>query len=152
VVVVNPIKESVMKSRRRRRTVIVGIVSAFVVAVLLWAIPGAPLSRLGWTYTLRPVSASAGGAYIDPNALFVSFPWNDSEFCGGMFDVSVVETPTRVTVSEVTVFVSLALIKSKACVRHEGDTGAAVVALAQPLGDREVVRASDGQSLPVQRG
>jgi len=140
-----------MKVRKRVRAVIVGAL-AIVVGVLMWAIPGAPLSRLGWTYTLRPVSAKTGGAYMDPNVLFVGFPWAEDEFCEGSFEVSAVETPTRVTVSEVTRFVSLALVQSRACVGHMGDTGYATVDLAQPLGDREVVRASDGQSLPVQRG
>jgi hypothetical protein len=140
----------VNKSLRKR--VGIGGVVAFVVVVLMWAIPGAPLSGLGWTYTLRPVSAGAGGAYVDPNALFVSFPWTENEFCAGSFKVTAVETPTRVTISEVTHFVSLALVRSSACTGHEGDTAGATVQLSQPLGDREVVRASDGQPLPIKRG
>lgn len=101
---------------------------------------------------LTPTSVALLGEGGDPNVVMVVFPWAERDFCPGQFKVTAAETPTLVTVSQVSNREpSIRLVGGCAGVGSDGVSASVELRLAGPLGDREVVRAVDGQQLPVKR-
>jgi hypothetical protein len=101
---------------------------------------------------LTPTSVALLGTGGDPNVVMIVFPWTEHGFCPGQFKVTAVETTTRVTVSQVSnKEPAIRLVASCAGVGSDGVSARVELKLAGPLGDREVVRAVDGQQLPVKR-
>lgn len=84
-----------------------------------------------------------------PLRLTLVFPWAQEGACAGQFSATATETATRVTVSQVT---STGPGPGEACggIGTNGRTAAVDLDLDTPLGGREVVRQTDGQTLPRQ--
>ena len=93
-------------------------------------------------------------ALIDPSHTrasrsgFVAFQWDDQNWCPELFVVTAEETDSQVVVSDVRIRATPARV---ACLRGGTPTGTALakLILKSPLGNREVVRATDGQVLPI---
>ena len=137
----------------RVRAFVVGIVAVVLLVGAGLVVAGyqgrGPLAtRVGVTVT--HVSAEGIGDLGpsgDPLALVVLFRWPHDGFCAGQFTVSTKETDSQVRVGEVT------------SVEHSSGSCAglgtlngwagATVTLKKPLGQRSVVRDSDGQPLNV---
>ena len=135
------------------RRLVAGTVALVVVAgvVLLGAgYRGAgPLaSWLGMRIThVVPTGVTVQSAPADPLTVYVAFPWPHQGVCSGQFRVSATESASEVRVSDVT----SVEYRGGACagLGTDGVTASALLSLRAPLGDRAVVRASDGQALPV---
>jgi hypothetical protein len=91
----------------------------------------------------------------DPRVLSIGFAWTgDSSdpggYCPEQFSVTATETSSSVRVSDVARVVSGA--GACAGVGIVNGTGWATLRLKAPLGNREVIRASDGAVLPLGSG
>ena len=92
----------------------------------------------------RAVDQGEGG---DPLVIMIGVKWTKDGWCSGQFTVQATETPTEVHVGHVT-----SREHSKGMCAGLGtadNTAWAYVQLAAPLGDRVVIRDSDGAPLPV---
>ena len=135
------------------RRLVAGTVALVVVAgvVLLGAgYRGAgPLaSWLGVRIThVVPTGVVVQSAPADPLTVHVVLPWPHQGICSGQFRVSATESAGEVRVSDVT----SVEYRGGSCagLGTDGVTASALLSLRAPLGDRAVVRASDGQALPV---
>ncbi len=83
----------------------------------------------------------------DPLTVMITFPWAADGFCSGQFTVSAGETDQEVRVSDVT----SREVRRGSCAGLGTNDGTAGVGLTldRPMGDRRVVRASDGTPLEV---
>jgi hypothetical protein len=107
-----------------------------------------PLSTLGVTVTeLQPQAVRLLGEGGDPLVILIGVHWTKDGWCSGQFTVQATEYPTEIRVSNVT-----------SREYHFGDCADlgtaegmawADVHLSAPLGERAVVRDSDGTRLPV---
>jgi hypothetical protein len=106
-----------------------------------------PLARwLGYErQTLTPIGVQVPGEAGDPLVIGIAVRWTEQGWCIGQFSVTAVETATEVRVGQV-----------RSELRRNGfcsglgtilDRAWADLRLRQPLGDRRVVRASDGAVL-----
>lgn len=99
--------------------------------------------------TLDPVAVRQLGEGGDPLGITVLVPWTEEGWCSGQFSVTATETPTEVRLGRVR-----SEVRRKgwcAGLGTIGDRAFVDLLLRQPLGDRRVVRASDGAELPVLR-
>ena len=135
------------------RRLVAGMVAlvAVVGVVLLGAgYRGAGLlaSWLGVRIThVVPTGVTVQSAPTDPLTVYVTFPWPHQGICSGQFRVSATESGSEVRVSDVT----SVEYRSGTCagLGTNGVTAIVPLGLRAPVGDRGVVRASDGQPLPV---
>jgi hypothetical protein len=107
-----------------------------------------PLSSLGLTQSeLQPRAVRPLGENGDSLVILIGVRWTKDGWCSGQFTVRATETPSEIRVSNVT-----------SREYHYGDCAGlgtadnmawAEVRLAMPLGNRAVVRNSDGTRLPV---
>ena len=137
---------------RTRRVVVAAVATALVAAAALivagYEGRGPFAARLGVTVThVQPTGIRDPATSGDPLTLLVVFPWPEAGFCSGQFTVSVRESDRQVQVGEVTSTEH----RNGTCAGLGTLNGRAVVAaeLAEPLGGRAVVRASDGAPLLV---
>ncbi len=99
---------------------------------------------------ISPTSVALPAKGGDPNVVLVGFPWAEKRVCPGQFRVTADETATKVTVSQVSnTEPSIRLMGACVGVASDGVSARVELRLAAPLGDRQVVRAVDGQKLPV---
>ena len=137
----------------RTRPAAVAVVAVGLVVALALVLAGyegrGPLAgRLSVTVThVQPVGIRDPGTSGGPLTLLVVLPWPREGFCAGQFTVSVRESDRQVQVGEVTSVEH----RNGSCAGLGTLNGRAAVAasLTTPLGDRAVVRASDGAPLPV---
>jgi hypothetical protein len=95
---------------------------------------------------LKPQSYSTLGEGGDPLVLVISVTWTKDGYCSGQFTVEATETRTEVRVGSV---VSREHSKGDcAGLGTVDNTASAALHLASPLGDRAVIRDSDGARLP----
>ena len=138
----------------RARGPVIGVVVAVVVGGGL-ALAGAqgigPLGAALGTEVTQVAAQTVAllGESGDPNVIILKFPWPKDGYCSGQFTVPVTETGDQVRVGDVT---SRLRQRGGSCAGLGTDNGMAGVdvLLAAPLGDRTVVRASDGRPLPVE--
>ena len=137
---------------KRRSTLVVATILVVTCGVLGLVAAGCrgqgPLSALGLTVSEHPpVAVRELGEGGDPLVIMIGVRWTEDGYCSGQFRVTATETPTEVRVSNVT---SRAYrYGSCAGVGTADNTAWADLRLASPLGDRAVVRDSDGAHLPV---
>jgi hypothetical protein len=132
-----------------RRVLAVAVVGCAAVGAVAAGLRGVgPLARLGVTVTrLQPELVSLLAPPGDPLVLLVGVTWTREGYCDGQFNVRVTETASEVTVGTVVsreypglMCAGLGTLENLAW---------ADVRLAAPLGDRVVVRDSDGFALPI---
>ena len=125
--------------------------------VLMCGVPGCvaagyrglgPLSTLGVTQSeLQPQAVRPPGESGDPLVILIGVRWTKDGWCTGQFTVRATETPTEIRVSNVT---SREYHNGICAGLGTADNMAwAEVRLTTPLGNRAVVRDSDGSRLPV---
>jgi hypothetical protein len=105
-------------------------------------------TRLGVSVTeATPQAAARLGEGGDPLVIAILFPWPGDGYCSGQFSVSATETEEEVRVSDV---ISREY-RGGSCagLGTVGGMAGADLTLAAPLGQRKVVRASDGVTLTV---
>jgi hypothetical protein len=138
-------------SGRRRPGIAATIV---ILSALLLVVAGFSLVATARTVdSLAPVAVRTLGQGGDPRAVVVLVPWGAEDFCPDEFHVTASETATLVTLSAVTrTRVVLPLVSGCAGAGTRDGQAGVYLELAAPLGSREVVRASDGQSLPILNG
>ena len=133
--------------------VLAGVAVIIAIAVGGLAVAGhdgrGPLaSRLGVTVTyVTPQGFAPLGEGGDPQVIVILFRWPGDGFCWGQFSVSAIETAEEVRVRDV---ISREY-RGGSCAgigTADGMAGADLT-LAAPLGQRKVVRASDGATLTV---
>jgi hypothetical protein len=107
-----------------------------------------PLSRLGLTeLELQPQSAARLGEGGDPLIIMIGVRWTKEGWCSGQFTVHGTETATEVHVSNV---ISREYrYGSCAGLGTLNNMAWADLRLSAPLGNRVVIRNSDGARLPV---
>jgi hypothetical protein len=134
-----------------RRWLLLGVVGLLIVGavIVLRGLQGTgPLgARLGSTVTsVRPIGYALPPSTEDPRTLVVLFPWDEATYCNGQFTVRAVESDTRVEIADV---VSRQLRGTVSCLGLVARDGKAAAAarLDMPVGDRQVIRARDGQPL-----
>jgi len=140
----------------RRSRVVAGVlgVGLLVAGVLAFAgYNGAgPLSsKLGVAVSeVAPVGFAELGPSGDPLVINVLIPWPEDGYCSGQFTVSAIQSDQEVRVSQVTSRV----FRGGGCAGLGTWKGTAVaqLTLESPLGQRKVVRASDGTPLPRTTG
>jgi hypothetical protein len=96
---------------------------------------------------LAPQRVRLLGEGGDPLVIMIGVHWTKDGWCSGQFTVRATETATQVRVGNV-----ISVEHSKGLCAGLGtsdQTAWADLTLAAPLGDREVVRASDGSLLPI---
>jgi hypothetical protein len=128
---------------RERLTLVFGVVLCLLVGLLpCWWLFVHPTTETH----IEPVGVSLidGG---DPRVLNVAVPWTEDGWCSGQFTVSATESQSEVRISPVASHLNrggpcagLGTVNQRAW---------ATLTLAAPLGDRAVVRASDGTRLPL---
>lgn len=102
--------------------------------------------RLGVIVTrIVPQAVADLGDGGDPLTVSILFPWPGEGFCSGQFSVSAAETDQEVRVSDVT----SREYRRGTCagVGTTGGVAGVALTLARPVGQRVVVRASDGEPL-----
>ncbi len=94
---------------------------------------------------VAPEAYAIPGEGADPLVIAVLFHWPEDGFCSGQFSVSATETDDEVRVSDVT----SREYRGGSCAGLGTVNGmaGAELALAEPLGTRKLVRASDGTVL-----
>ncbi len=96
---------------------------------------------------LEPQSVRLPGEGGDPLVILIGVTWTKEGWCSGQFTVEATETPTEVRVGYVT---SREHSKGWCAGLGTADSTAwADVQLVSPLGDRVVIRDSDGARLPM---
>jgi hypothetical protein len=96
---------------------------------------------------LQPQAAMLLGEGGDPLVVMIGVPWSKDGYCSGQFTVSGTETATEVRVGTV---VSIEHSTGGCAGLGTADhTAWAPLRLTSPLGDRVIVRDSDGARLPV---
>ena len=105
-----------------------------------------PLSSLGVTEH-QPQAYGLLGEGGDPRVIVIKFRWTKDGSCSGQFAVRATETPTEVRVSNVTSLDHYYL--ACAGTGTVNNMASAELHLTGPLGDRAVVRDSDGTRLPL---
>ena len=108
-------------------------------------------SRLGVIVsTAQPVAFATSG---DPHVLQISVAWPEADYCSGQFTIAHSESPTEVRLSDAVSRRDRNYWSPYVCVGWGTADGIAWVELqlTEPLGDRSVVRTSDGADLPVSR-
>jgi hypothetical protein len=125
---------------------ILGILSIVLAAIMLATVA---LNRLGTT-RIEPQDYALLGEGGDPLVVMVGFPWAEDGFCSGQFTIEVTETATEIRVGAVV----SRNVHIGACAGIGTLDGRAAVGafLSAPLGDRRVIRASDGAELPPYQG
>jgi hypothetical protein len=96
---------------------------------------------------LQPQRVRLLGEHGDPLVILIAVHWTKPGYCSGQFTVKATETATQVRVDNV-----ISREHSQGFCAGLGtaeETAWADVRLAAPLGDRPVVRISDGARLPV---
>jgi hypothetical protein len=116
-----------------------GLVASFTTGLL-------PLDHVTVT-RLEPQAVGAFNPGADPLDLTIGVTWTKDGWCSGQFTVQATETPTEVHVGSVTSYehttgycAGLGTVDQMAW---------AYTRLNAPLGDRAVIRDSDGARLPV---
>jgi hypothetical protein len=84
----------------------------------------------------------------DPLVVMIGFAWFEEGYCSGQFHVSATETPTEVRVGTV---IGRILNRYGSCagLGTSNNRAWAELRLETPLGNRRVVRDSDGAVLPI---
>jgi hypothetical protein len=97
--------------------------------------------------SIQPESLSPGG-FGDTTDFRVFFKWTEDGYCVGQFHVKATETATQVRVGPV---ISRRYLYGRDCagVGTVENVASVELKLASALGNREVVRESDGAPLPV---
>jgi hypothetical protein len=123
------------------------------IALVLVAVTAAYLHRDAWfpsgvtKTSIQPLFVSPVGDGTDPRGVQVAFTWMQNGYCLGQFHVTATETATQVRVSPV---VSTTYADGNcAGVGSSGKWAWTPLTLASPLGNRRVIRESDGVALPV---
>lgn len=135
----------------RRGGVLVCVVALCAVVVLLmgWRGNGPEAGLFDHRdRSMRPIAVIDLGQAPTSKSAFVSFHWDDPNWCPDQFVVTAEETAARIVVSDVRIRQGPVHV---VCFRGDTPEGTALayLALHSPLGSREIVRASDGQALPV---
>lgn len=96
---------------------------------------------------VEPIAYTTAGDGGDPWGMGVVIPWSEDGYCLGQFRVDVVETDREVRIGTV----HSRDKRNAPCAGVGTVDGRAFVAvtLSRPLGDRQVVRESDGAALPL---
>src|SRR5262245_20021238 len=96
---------------------------------------------------LEPQAVLLLGEHGDPLVIMIGVTWTKDGWCSGQFTVTATETATEVHVGTVT----SREYKGGACagLGTLNNMAWADVHLASPLGDRVVIRDSDGAHLPI---
>ena len=134
---------------RRLRIAVAVAVPVALVLLVAGCLGAGPLSVIGVDERrVEPRSVALLGQGGDPLVVMVRFPWPGDGFCSGQFHVDAVETATQVRIGTV---VSRVTRWGGSCAGLGTVDGmaAAELRLSAPLGLREVVRARDGDPLPV---
>ena len=135
----------------RRSVVVVCLVAvcAVIVVVMGWR-ESRPLAGLfdHGDQSVPPVALVDPGHPLGGTSVIASFHWDDPNWCPDLFIVTAEETDSRVVVSDVRVRSTPGHV---ACFRGGAPKGTALadLTLKSPLGSREIVRATDGQVLPI---
>lgn len=139
----------------KRRGLAASVAVAGALCVLTLALAGyngyGPLAaRLGVAVThLQPQSVALLGEGGDPLTVMVMVTWPQDGFCSGQFTVTATETPTQVRVGSVESREYRGSSINCAGFGTIDGTAAAELQLREPLGERQVIRASDGAVLHV---
>ncbi len=96
---------------------------------------------------LEPQSVGLSGEGGDPLVIYIVVTWTKEGWCSGQFTVQATESLTEVRVGKVTSREYPG--GSCAGVGTVDNMAGASLRLASPLGDRVVVRDSDGARLPI---
>ncbi len=132
----------------RRCLLLLHLVAACTVLTGVTACDAGPFAADRMTETqLEPQAARVLGEAGDPLVIMIGVTWTKEGWCSGQFTVQATETPTEIHVGNVTSRED----------RHGDCAGIgaadnmawAELRLASPLGDRVVVRDSDGARLPI---
>lgn len=118
-----------------------------VACVLLAAVSACNTPDRMTVTELQPQRVRLLGEHGDPLVILIGVHWTKAGYCSGQFSVKATETATQVRVENV-----ISREDSKGICAGIGtadETAWADVILAAPLGDRPVVRTSDGARLPV---
>lgn len=137
----------------KRRSIWIVTAVAVVICGVLWLVAEGyrgrgPLAALGVTVSEHPpVAVRLLGEGADPLVIMIGVRWTTDGYCGGQFTVQATQTQTEVRVGTVTsreyhygMCPGLGTVDGMAWAHLE---------LTSPLGDRPVVRDSDGTRLPV---
>lgn len=134
--------------RSGRRWLLLHLVAAFAV---LAGVTACDLGRFAPDRVietqLEPQFVGLPGEGGDPLVIYVVVTWTKEGWCSGQFTVQAIETPTEVRVGKVTSREYPG--GSCAGVGTVDNMAGAELRLASPLGDRVVVRDSDGARLPI---
>ena len=138
-----------MGMRSGLRFAALGVAAACAVVSGVTACDAGPFDVDRVTVTqLEPQSFDRPDAAGDPLVMPVYVTWTKEGWCSGQFTVQATETPTEVRVGTVT-----SVEHSKGGCAGIGTaadhTATVVVRLAAPLGDRDVIRDSDGVHMPT---
>lgn len=138
----------------RGRGLAVSVAVAAALGVVALALAGynghGPLTaRLGVAVThLQPQSVVLLGEGGDPLTVNVMVTWPQDGYCSGQFTVAATETPTQVRVESVESRVDRGNGMCAGLGTIDG-TASVPLQLSAPLGERGVIRASDGAVLHV---
>jgi len=137
----------------RRRRVVAPVLAAGLVVTGALAFAGyngaGPLaSKLEVSVSeVTPVAFAEPRPGGDPLVISVLIPWSEDGYCSGQFTVSAIQTDQEVRVSPVTSRVLRGVAGCAGLGTVKG-MATAELTLEYPLGQRRVIRASDGTPLP----
>lgn len=101
---------------------------------------------------LQPRSVALLGEGGDPLTVNIMVTWPQDGYCSGQFTVAATETPTQVRVGSVESREYRGSNSNCADLATTDGTASADLQLSEPLGERQVIRASDGAVLHVSAG